>query len=444
MKIRTKFLLFIIFLHILLLGMSYLLIKNKIVFIACEILIAISIVVAWYLYRQFVKPLELLRQGAEAIREKDFNIKFTVTGQYEMDELVHVYNQMADELRKERTRQEQQYQFLEKLIDTSPTGILILDFDEHIHDVNPRALKLLKVEKEAITGKPVDSILHPLMQQINQLKLGEAKTVTIDGVSTYKLQRSHFIDRGFARHFVTIEELTADILAAEKKAYGKVIRMMAHEVNNTIGPVNSILQTTLDSAKLWAAGNGNSLRNALQVAFDRNTSLTNFMKNFTEVVRLPEPKKTQIDLHQLISRISNFTGLFASGKKIDFVYDFDEAPFFIYADENQMEQVLINVVKNAIEAIEKEGVICFKTVVELRQLIITDNGRGLPQGASQLFTPFFSTKQDGQGIGLTLVKEILINHGFEFSLRSEGGETRFEFVFREGESNGRLGGRLLI
>jgi two-component system, NtrC family, nitrogen regulation sensor histidine kinase NtrY len=430
MKIRTKFLLFIIFLHLLLLGLSYFLLKqNKIIFIVSEIFIAISIAIAWYLYRQFVKPLELLRQGAEAIREKDFNIKFTATGQYEMDELIHVYNQMADELRKERTRQEQQYQFLEKLIETSPTGILILDFDEHIHDVNPKALKLLKVEKEAIAGKPVDAILHPLMKQINQLKLGGSKTVTINGVNTYKLQKSHFIDRGFSRHFIMIEELTADILAAEKKAYGKVIRMMAHEVNNTIGPVNSILQTALGSEKLWSGMNGNSLRNALQVAYDRNTSLSIFMKNFTEVVRLPEPKKVQIDLHQLITRISSFAAMMAADKRIQFVYNFDAAPFFIMADEHQMEQVLINVVKNSIEAIEHEGTITFTTHPESGELVIADNGRGLKEDIDQLFSPFFSTKKDGQGIGLTLVKEILINHGYEFSLQSGNGETRFVFIF---------------
>lgn len=430
MKIRTKFLLFIIFLHLLLLGLSYILLKqDKIIFIVSEIFIAVSIAIAWYLYRQFVKPLELLRQGAEAIREKDFNIKFTTTGQYEMDELIHVYNQMAEELRKERTRQEQQYQFLEKLIETSPTGILILDFDEHVHDVNPKALKLLKVDKEAITGKPVDAIVHPLMKQINQLKLGESKTVTFNGVNTYKIQKSHFIDRGFSRHFIMIEELTAEILAAEKKAYGKVIRMMAHEVNNTIGPVNSILQSALGSERLWSGMNGNSLRNALQVAYDRNTSLSIFMKNFTEVVRLPEPKKVQLDLHQLITRISDFAAMIVGEKRIRFVYNFDKSPFFITADEHQMEQVLINVIKNSIEAIEQEGTITFTTNTAAGELVIADNGRGLKEDADQLFSPFFSTKKDGQGIGLTLVKEILINHGYEFSLQSGNGETRFVFIF---------------
>jgi nitrogen fixation/metabolism regulation signal transduction histidine kinase len=226
-----------------------------------------------------------------------------------------------------------------------------------------------------------------------------------------------------------IEELTAEILAAEKKAYGKVIRMMAHEVNNTIGPVNSILQTALGSERLWTGMNGNSLRNALQVAYDRNTSLSIFMKNFTEVVRLPEPKKVQIDLHQLITRVSDFTAMMTGEKRIQFKHNFDESPFFIMADEHQMEQVLINVIKNSIEAIEQEGTITFTTNTSLSELVIADDGRGLKEDADQLFSPFFSTKKDGQGIGLTLVKEILINHGYEFSLQSQSGETRFVFIF---------------
>ena len=90
--------------------------------------------------------------------------------------------------------------------------------------------------------------------RINSLE-ADVENARRPGVNIYKLQKSHFIDRGFARHFVMIEELTAEILAAEKKAYGKVIRMMAHEVNNTIGPVNSILASTLQATALWQQSN---------------------------------------------------------------------------------------------------------------------------------------------------------------------------------------------
>ncbi len=121
----------------------------------------------------------------------------------------------------------------------------------------------------------------------------------------------------------------------------------------------------------------------------------------------------------------------AGEKQIDFSYEFSQGPIYISADQQQLEQVLINVVKNAIEAISGSGEIKFATNAALRQLTITDSGNGIARlSADQLFSPFFSTKKDGQGIGLTLVKEILLNHGFEFSLTSpHPGETVFLIRF---------------
>ncbi|MEO7490142.1 MAG: HAMP domain-containing protein, partial [Ferruginibacter sp.] len=353
MRLRTKFILFVIILHLITLVLSYFIFQqNKILFIASEVFLLISIVFAWQLYRQLIQPLQLLMQGAEAIRDKDFNVKFVTTGKYEMDELIKVYNQMIDELRGERTRQEQQHLFLEKLIYTSPTGILILDYDERIHEINPKALKLLGIEEKEVHDKLIVDLDHPVLQQIQQLKSGEAKTVTFNGVNTFKIQKSHFIDRGFARHFVMLEELTAEILAAEKKAYGKVIRMMAHEVNNTIGPVNSIIQSTLDSKKIWTGQQDEPLREALEVALNRNGNLNLFMRNFAEVVRLPQPKMIAIDLHKMIYAITRLMEIRAAEKQVIFEYYLSENNFIINGDEQQIEQVLINVVKNAIESIE--------------------------------------------------------------------------------------------
>ena len=99
---------------------------------------------------------------------------------------------------------------------------MILDYDNNIQQVNPKVEELLGLGETTLKGKAIDSIGHPLMQYIPALQSGDSKTVTINGVNTYKLQKSHFIDRGFPRHFIMMEELTAEILAAEKKAYGKV------------------------------------------------------------------------------------------------------------------------------------------------------------------------------------------------------------------------------
>src|SRR6185437_9832985 len=163
--------------------------------------------------------------------------------------------------------------FLEKLILTSPTGIIILDYDNNVQQVNPKALQILGIEADLVTGYSIDQLPHPILNQIKNLQSGETIVIKPDGINTYKLQESHFIDRGFSRHFIMIEDLTAEILAAEKNVYGKVIRMMAHEVNNTIGPVNSILQSALKTGKLWEGHQFNNLKDALQVAIDRNQNL---------------------------------------------------------------------------------------------------------------------------------------------------------------------------
>jgi nitrogen fixation/metabolism regulation signal transduction histidine kinase len=320
--------------------------------------------------------------------------------------------------------------FLEKLVFTSPTGILILDYDESIQQVNPKALQLLGLEEKDVLGKPVGSLAHPVIRQIKLLQSGQAKTITFNGAITFKLQKSHFIDRGFPRHFVMIEELTAEILMAEKKTYGKVIRMMAHEVNNTIGPVNSILQSTLQ-----AQLHSEMLTNALQVAMERNNNLDSFMRNFADLVRIPVPDKKPIDLVRLVKNVTDLMQLRAGEKKVNFRHEYCVPAgnsLMIHADLQQMEQVLINIIKNAVEAIGEEGVITILfTHYNPKQLIIRDTGMGiLPEMEEHLFSPFYSTKKDGQGVGLTVIREILLNHHFNFSLRTlSPGITEFRIIF---------------
>ncbi|MFA6088003.1 MAG: ATP-binding protein [Mucilaginibacter sp.] len=429
MKLRTKYILFVVIVHLLTLALTfYIFNQNRVFFIISEVFVIISVVISIQLYRQLVSPIKMLLQGIEAIKDQDFNVKFLPTGKYEVDELINVYNHMIDELRNERIRQEEQHFFLEKLIYTSPTGIIILDHDNRIHQLNPKAIQILNVADKKLIGHELSKIQHPLLEQAADLKTGETITVKIDSINTYKLQKSHFIDRGFQRGFLMIEELTAEILAAEKNTYGKVIRMMAHEVNNTIGPVNSILQSALKTDTLWQTQTDNQLSNALQVAFDRNQNLNHFMRNFADLVKLPPANKKQTDLNLLVKAVLELMQIKARAKNVELLFQPAAKPFIISADVHQLEQALINIVKNAIEAIEDKngGLVQFIINVKTGELFITDNGKGISEEEStQLFSPFFSTKKDGQGIGLTLVREILLNHGFSFSLKTIADKTVF-------------------
>jgi len=163
MKLRTKFVLFVVILHLVALALSYFVFSgNKLLFIVSEVFILVSVIMSWQLYNQLIQPLKLLMQGKDAIRDRDFSVKFVATGKYEIDELIDVYNQMIDALRAERSKQEQQHYFLEKLVRTSPTGILILDYDEHIQQVNPKALQFLDMTENQVLGKPLAGLEHLL------------------------------------------------------------------------------------------------------------------------------------------------------------------------------------------------------------------------------------------------------------------------------------------
>jgi two-component system nitrogen regulation sensor histidine kinase NtrY len=425
MKLSTKYILFVVLVHMVTITLTWFIFDNKLFFIASEAFIILSLVIAMRLYAELIKPLKYLMQGVEAIKDKDFNVKFLPTGKPELDQLVGVYNQMIDQLRTERTRQEQQHFFLEKLIHTLPTGIVILDHDNRINQLNPKALQILNTHEALVKGLFIYELSQPLFIQISQLEIGQSVVVKPDGVNTYKLQKAHFIDRGFARQFIMIEELTAEILAAEKNVYGKVIRMMAHEVNNTIGPVNSIMQSALTTTRLWDNHQNNNVKDALQVAVDRNQNLNLFMRNFAELVKLPKPNKKPVDLHRVLHNVTGLMMARAKERGIKIEFDMTDKAVTIQADEQLLEQVFINIVKNSMEAIGSDGVI--QITLNKKKLIISDTGHGISEeNSAKLFTPFFSTKKDGQGIGLTLVREILLSHGFEFSLTTiEWDKTEF-------------------
>lgn len=432
MKLKTKYLLFVSGLHLLFLVLSYLTLKDKaLLFILSEVLILLSALLAIWLYQQLIEPIEQIKAGINAIQDKDFNVRLLTTGKNEVDELIRVYNRMMDALREERTKQEAQHFFLEKLIATSPTGIVILDFNEELKQMNPKAASIMEGNEPQF------------MAFIGSLKVGESRVWRMGNSRSYKIQKSHFMDRGFSRLFVMIEELTAEITEAEKNTYSKVIRMMAHEVNNTIGPVNSIINLALGNERLWLEPKVEPVKNALTVAVERNQNLNVFMRNFADLVKLTPAKKHLLDLRRLVENVASFLQPMADQHQVIFNLQLGAEPFFIHADAQQMEQVLLNVTKNAIEAVESTGMVTFRLDQAVNCLSITDNGKGIPKELNaQLFSPFFSTKKDGQGIGLTLVKEILLYHGFDFSLKSEetgqdgkARETNFMIFFENPNEN---------
>ena len=434
MSLRVKFIVFALAVHTAFIVLSLLLYTDSVVlFFIAEAVILISISVTFYFYRAFTRPLDLIAAGVESIRDQDFSTKFTPVGGGEIGRLVETYNRMIDQLRTERVKRQELHYFLERLINASPIGIIVLDLDDNIAAINQAGRDMLGAGRENPVGQSLSS-LHDLPGlALAGLKSGETTIINVSGIQAYKCSKFHFLDRGFPRHFILIEELTREIMAAQKKAYDKVIRMMSHEINNSVGAVNSILNSSLNYRTQLSLEDAADFEGALQVAIDRNNRLNRFMSNFADVVRIPTPAREAYDLHQLLRSVQVLMSPECERRHIAWSWELAPAPCIVNIDVQQMELVLVNVVKNAIEAIGAGGMITVRTIdEESKSLTIIDTGKGIsPAERLQIFAPFFSTKRDGQGIGLTLTREILINHDFSFNLESTGkGHTEFWIAFR--------------
>lgn len=409
---KAKYIAYIAVLHLVLILLVYkLLFENKALFIASEVFLLISAGASIVLYHNFMQPIQFVKSGIEAIKDKDFSIKFVPTGKGEVDVLIEVYNLMIDQLREERIKLHEQHFFLEKLIEASPISIIILDYDDRIESLNSKGKSQFEQNDGSLTGRSLSKTGLPLLTELAGMRDGESRLVKTNGIATFKAQRSHFMDRGFRRSFLMIEELTNEILESEKNAYGKVIRMMAHEVNNTLGATDSILQTT---THLLPDADYGDIKDALHIASERNQQLTRFMRNFADVVRLPAPVLMPTDMASLTRDVAVFMQNAASLRNVKVVSEAHEDVFW-NVDKGQMEQVLINVIKNAVEACEIGQQVHISTSKD--RIVIRNNGKPIdPEVSTQLFNPFFSTKRDGQGIGLTLTREILGNHCLSFAL----------------------------
>ncbi|MBW3544768.1 MAG: PAS domain S-box protein [Bacteroidetes bacterium] len=428
MRLPIKYFLYVGALHGLLLALTIMLLRDKPWwFLAAELSILVSLYVAWRMFRAFIVPVQLMASGAESLKQKDFSVQFNRVGQRELDALIEVYNQMIEQLRLERTQLTEQHYLLQKLITASPAGIMLLDLDGRVYSLNTAAERILGQTLNLLQGKSLEALLPPFGKELTDLETDKARVIQAGGNRFYRCIKSRFIDRGFERQFIMLEELTEEILRTEKGAYDKVIRMMSHEVNNSIGAVNSILQSMQQLAQIDP-----DYKEAIGVAMNRNLRLSRFMGNFADVVKIPAPKKEPVQLQELMQDLQRLLEPQAANAGVDLQLCAGQEPVQVVLDREQFEQALVNIIKNAVEAAGKGGTVTLKLNKEGLQILNT--GPGIPiEIQKKLFTPFYSTKPQGQGIGLMLVREILRNHGFPFSLHTlPSGWTQFWIGFNHG------------
>ena len=316
------------------------------------------------------------------------------------------------------------------LISVSPMGVIILDLDERISMANKAALEFLNEgTEEDIQNKTMDKLTGSLAEELSRIPKDTTTTIRLSDSHIYRCSRLSFVDHGFAHPFYLIESLTSEVMKAEKKAYEKVIRMIAHEVNNSVAGITSTLDTVNDA--LQTMEDTEDIREVMKVCVERSFSMSRFITNFADVVKIPEPQLEEVQLNDRVIACKMFMENICQDRNITLHLELcDENPG-VKMDTSLFEQVLINIIKNAAESIETDGQITIRTSASPTMIEIGDTGKGISKDVeAKLFTPFFSTKPNGQGIGLIFIREVLMKHGYTFSLRTyPDGITRFRICF---------------
>ncbi|MDR2951247.1 MAG: GHKL domain-containing protein [Prevotella sp.] len=429
-KILFWILAILVFGSLLFIGLLYL--KTDIYkFILIEGIAILAILLFIILYYRLIKPYQIISDGMELLKEQDFSTRLRPISNSEANKLIEIFNRMMDQLKDERLQVREKNHFLDLLIQASPQGVIILDFDDKISEINTSGLRLLNISNiDTVKGKSISETDITIKDQLSKLEYNEDIVLRSSGITMYKCTRSSFIDRGFAHPFILIEELTHELLKIEKKSYENIIRMMAHEVNNSVGAVSSTLNVISDILNQDEQNDLIDVLPAVNASFDRCKHLGQFISNFAEVVKIPEPSLSAVSINELARSVESLTRIECQRRNIDLSLYLTSEKDTVYIDSIQFEQVLVNIVKNAYEAIDSIGHIEIITISDPLSIIIKNNGPAIPKEVKQkLFTPFFTTKSSGQGIGLMFVREVLLNHNCKFDLKSDDKWTKFEIFF---------------
>ena len=389
-------------------------------FYVTEGFVVLLLLYLWLFYQKTLRPYDTLVGGMELMKDLDLTTRLAKTGQPETDIIVQAFNDLLVRLRSEHLSLEEQYTFLSLLINASPMGIVQCDIDGNITSMNPAAKQMMSPSVEEAMCK------LPLCQETTIRLPGEPQLFRINYLS--------FPDRGFRHPFYLIESLTDEVRRAEKAAYERVIRMIAHEVNNSVAGILGLIHN--------------------EEVSEHMKSLSAFVTRIAEVVKIPKPQLQLCDLSEEVDACRPFLESLCTATQVRLEFNLTDEAAPVRLDTVLFQQVLINIVKNSVESIgpspdpslyggehtvQNNGAITITTQSSPSSggvggglLTITDNGHGISSDVGQnLFTPFYSTKPQGQGLGLLLIRDILTAHGCTFSLLTDPEDhlTRFTILF---------------
>ena len=369
---------------------------------------------AWYLRRRLLYRLRTAANLVTALREGDLSFRGRGgprDGGH--GSLMAELNELADALREQRLGEMETVVLLRNMLGEIDVVVLAFDDGGRLRMLNEAAERLLGLNEATAMGREAGDLGLAVCLE------GEPeRTLTLDlpgGSGRWELRRGGYRHFGRPRKLVTLSDVSRALRAEELAAWKRLIRVMSHELNNSLAPIRSLAGSLdrLVESEPRPEGWREDLRTGLRVIGSRAESLNSFLGAYAELAKMPEPRPEPLEVGPLVRRVagleSRLTVELLPGPKVT-----------LHADRAQVEQLLINLVKNAVDAsLESGGGVRVGWEVTTHRLVIRvlDEGPGLAETAN-LFVPFYSTRPGGTGIGLVLCRQIAEAHGGSVSLEN--------------------------
>ncbi len=385
----------------------------------------------------------------EAIKNNDFSDPYEMKeegtyNKYLRDQFLFVISK----LKKTKLARDERYHYLTTIVQHAGIGLITFNQNGDIQIMNIAAKRLLKVEniKNINTLKEIN---EPLVEVFRKLKTGGSELLRVDLGGDIRQLSVYAIELSLgSEHFklISLQNIQSELEENEMEAWQKLVRVLTHEIMNSVTPISSLATTVesdiinrLDQSEEKCEIEKEDLEDihlALQTIQRRSEGLIRFVSDFRSLTHTPQPKFELVSIAQLFNQISLLMQNDLNENKVKFSANVDPNNMAANIDPELIQQVLINLIKNAIQALEeieakKIEMRAFQDEKNRVVITVRDNGSGIDEEAqSKIFIPFFTTKKKGSGIGLSLSRQIMRQHKGSISVKSvvnEGTEFMLKF-----------------
>jgi two-component system, NtrC family, nitrogen regulation sensor histidine kinase NtrY len=387
-----------------------------------------------------------VRQFLDNIKQDNYTniypVKFDGT---ETDDLHIEFNAILAKLQEDQAEKEANYQYFRSVFQHLSIGLITFDEEGKVQIVNTAAKRMMNIQQLINIGE-VEKINKELHHAINNLRTGGSELIKIahpDGIMQLSVYVIELVLRDTKFKLVSLQNIQSELEEKEMEAWQNLVRVLTHEIMNSIAPISSLASTVkgdiehkLEDHQMVPPHDLEDYLMAITTIEKRSEGLINFVSDFRSLAHIPTPKFQTIQLKTLFAQLETLLQNQLENNQVQFKTKIEPEELILFGDQHLIEQVLINLIQNAIHAVEDaiEKTISLEAFIDESGKIIievSDSGKGIEEEAlSKIFIPFFTTKKKGSGIGLSLSKQIMRRHKGNIQVRSKlGNGTVFKLIF---------------